>query len=340
MPLKRKEPTNNADENTFSKTQENLKKTKKTPPSEKSTTLRRSARIQSTKIEVTEEVIEKKKVQTKPKQSSSQKEEEKQSTSSSSPSNPQTISQPLEKRIWKIYYDNTEQKIAIYPGTQASEILKTIITIFSLPEDQGLLFLDEDGIPVGLSSAIPSETKLFMQKKQSFSDMLSSIQQSPPSWVWFQPSNRSTHFRKNNDLTVYQPQNESLSHCFGTLVMKTGKHYFTLLFEPLSCCVFAGIEAAEKFYQSEPNLEWVQSIKLMNLFDKEKSIGLSSESRYEIGFFVDMKKKILKVTNHTEQKVMATKKFDWNEVRPVTVFKHVVSITILKPNLSIPSWIK
>ena len=79
------------------------------------------------------------------------------------------------------------------------------MTIFSEPENPGLLFLDEDGIPVGLSSAIPSGTKLYMQKKQSFADRLSSLRPSQnnalspvqqvenPSWIWFEPSNRNTH---------------------------------------------------------------------------------------------------------------------------------------------------
>jgi len=94
-----------------------------------------------------------------------------------------------------------------------------------------LLFLDEDGILVGFSSAIPSGAKLFMLKKQSSADLLSSVQQSQnctpspvqqienPSWVWF---------------------------------------------EPLTCCVFAGIKDAEKFYQSKPGLEWFLSISLLS----------------------------------------------------------------------------
>jgi len=72
---------------------------------------------------------------------------------------------PSEKRVWVISYNGTEQQLGFYLGTQVSEILQTIRTIFSFSDDQDLLFFDENDVLLTLSSATPSNTKLFMRKK-------------------------------------------------------------------------------------------------------------------------------------------------------------------------------
>jgi len=116
--------------------------------------------------------------------------------------------------------------------------------------------------------------------------------------------------------------------------MRTGQHYFTLQIEPLEDCVQAGIEAAKRVDELSPNLQFLSSIKLKRLFQEK------DRSSYEAGFFVDMDQKVLKVTDHSRQKILTTKSFTFDYTRPAVKFKYSVSITIKEPNLSIPNWIE
>ena len=257
--------------------------------------------------------------------------------------NPLSTTSMFQKKIWSIYYNDTEQKVIIYPGSQVSEILGSIRMIFDFDEKQELLFLNEDGLPTVLSSAIPTETKLYMQKKQSVTDQIiesrvASLEPASIAWHWLEPSNPS-HKRKNNNFTVYQSSNQTMSHCFGSLVITTGTHYFTLLVEPVLCCVFAGIEASEKVYEEDLNSEFLNSMPLKTLVGDGPGFGLASKPVYEIGFLVNMNSKELTVTDHREKKVLKKKRFTWEAVRPVAYFKHEVSVTITNMSLPTPSWI-
>jgi len=249
-----------------------------------------------------------------------------------------------EKRVWSIFYDNTEQKITVFPETRLSEILESICTIYNFSRDQQLLFLDDNGIPIVLSSSIPTGTKIFMQKKQTLTEtiiaqMSQNLPSNTPEFYWLEPSN-SSHKRKNNNLTVYQPYHENMSHCFGSIIITSGKYYFTLLFEPLICCVFGGIEDSNKRNQERINSEFINEIKLYQLLGLDRHEGpLSSFPAYEVGFLVDMEKKILTVTNHRAKKLLTKQVFTWNQVSPFVFFKYVVSITITSAGSFIPSWV-
>ena len=247
-----------------------------------------------------------------------------------------------QKKVWSLFFDNTEQKIAVFPGTQTSDILTSIRSIYNFPESQELLFLDEDGIPIVLSAAIPTETKLYVQKKQSVTEAVTAqLLQEPkaPEWYWLEPGN-SSHKRKNNNLTVYQPVNETQSHCFGSIVLTSGKHYFTLLFEPLMCCVHGGIEDAHQAGKTRFDSAFLNEVNLRGLFEPDRGLGLTSKPAFEIGFLVDMDQKVLTVTNHPEKKIMTKKEFTWTAVSPVVYFKHEVSITITNGSSVVPAWIQ
>jgi|APCry1669189241_1035207.scaffolds.fasta_scaffold797861_1 hypothetical protein len=59
-----------------------------------------------------------------------------------------------------------------------------------MSEDQKLLFLDEDGIPIVLSSAIPNCTKIFLQKHQTETEkIIKEIKD--VNWIWLEPGNDS-----------------------------------------------------------------------------------------------------------------------------------------------------
>lgn len=209
------------------------------------------------------------------------------------------------------------------------------------------MFLDEDGIPIVFTSNLPQGTKLFLQKNESPTDqIISKIQEETKnnltsdfktiSWSWKEPEN-SSHKRKNNNLTVYQPQNETISHCFGDLVMTQGKIYYTLLIDPMMCCVYIGIEETGKNLEKKSS-EFLNQINFFKLFEGNAT---QIKPAIEAGFLIDMESKSLTITDH--EKNIVKKEFffnsTWKRVSPLVYFKHVISITISNCSLPIPSWI-
>jgi len=88
------------------------------------------------------------------------------------------------KKTIHVYHQDTVQLISFYPGTTRDEMIVTIKGCFKLPKESEIAFVDEDGVPVVLSSSMPNETKIYMQliekydqdndnkKKQNDSDSL------------------------------------------------------------------------------------------------------------------------------------------------------------------------
>lgn len=255
-------------------------------------------------------------------------------------------SNPSTKRVITIYFGSFQQPIAFYPETKTEEILKLISMLLKFPPNQELLFLDEDGIPVVFSNAIPSGTKLHVQKFQSETDKLVSEQESnkvkiPESvteikWKWLKPQNTS-HKLKNDDLTVYQPVNETCSYVWGSLVIDKGSCYFTLLFDPMMCCVNATV------YKTGVNYENIGSEHvnhdLPNLFEYNKL--MATNAHIEVGFVVNMDKKKFVIVDPKEKKVKKVVDLDksWTKVSPLLFFKHEVGVTIVNHSLPVPDWV-
>ena len=246
----------------------------------------------------------------------------------------------LSKRVWTIYRDDIEQRVAVYTGTSYDEIIILIKQLFKINENQNLLFLDEDGIPIVISSAIPNNTKIYLQIHQSVTEKFFNENQQIVlvNWTWLEPGNDS-HKRKNNNMTIFQPVNRNQSYCYGSLVIEKGTHYFTLLFEPLMCCVFAGVHRAGENLRNLSS-SFLTDINLPSLF--ENKIKSSLKSAIYIGFLVDMNKKILVITSHQDKEIKKSFKIpnEWEKVSPLVYFKHEVSITIVDSKLEIPEWAK
>ena len=147
----------------------------------------------------------------------------------------------------------------------------------------------------------------------------------------------STHKRKNDNKTIYQPSNETISRCKGSLIIDSGECYYTLLFEPLQCCVFASICNAEDEnvynYSSEEEdednkIDWVDFWRLWP--DYNDPHDYFPGPVIEAGFYVNMDKKLVVIYDAKLKK--ENKRFNFNlkrkKISPIVFFKHVVSITV------------
>jgi len=235
------------------------------------------------------------------------------------------------------YYNAMEQKISVYPGTPQSEIIETILKILNLKTAQ---FLDSDGSPLVISSHMPSGTKIFVSVPKPI-PLPKKI-----TWKWNTPHDSDntvsgSHYLKNSDMTVYQPDNRSSCGTYGTVKFTSGEKYWTLLIEPLQCCVEAGVVSA-----GDMNYSHLLGDKtdFWRLFEKEghDPHGSFPGPTIEAGFYLNMKDspRTLTVTDHRTEKVLARVEIPYKEVYPAVYFKHVVSINITGTDLDIPTWVK
>ena len=75
-----------------------------------------------------------------------------------------------EKKIFNFYYDLYCQKITVYQGTPSNEIISTLRDILQIPSEAKLEYLDEDGYPIVISSALPNEIKIYVKIKKTFTE--------------------------------------------------------------------------------------------------------------------------------------------------------------------------
>jgi hypothetical protein len=157
-------------------------------------------------------------------------------------------------KTFYFYYDMSCQNLAVYPGTPSDEIKLTIRDLLGIPPTSKVEYLNENGDPLVVSSALPDKIKIYVKIKKTFTEKFIEEQKKKEkekietknitkliSWTWLESSDPKNHKRKNENKTIYQKYNESMSMTKGTLKIESGEIYFTLLFEPLQCCVFAGI---------------------------------------------------------------------------------------------------
>ena len=162
-------------------------------------------------------------------------------------------------KLFYFYYDMSCQNLAIYPGTPSDEIKNTIRELLNIPPESKVEYLDEDGNPIVISSALPDKIKIYVKIKKTFTEKFieeqskNKIPTKPESinWTWLESDEPKYHLRKNNDKTIYQKYNHCIAITKGTLIIESGEIYFTLLFEPLQCCVFAGIYPIEEEKNNE-----------------------------------------------------------------------------------------
>ena len=250
-----------------------------------------------------------------------------------------------QKKIFNFYYDLYCQKLTVYEGTPANEIIATLREILQIPSESKLEYLDEDGYPIVISSALPNEIKIHVKIKKTFTEKFiesqnnNSNNNNPNSidWFWLESETPQTHKRKNNNKTIYQPCNENISRCKGSLIIDSGEWYYTLLFEPLQCCVFASVCNAEdeniynyrgKDEDDDNKIDLVDFWRLWPDYD-DPHVNFPGPV-IEAGFYVNMDKKLVVIYDAKLKKENKRFNFNnkWKKISPIVFFKHVVSITV------------
>ena len=248
-----------------------------------------------------------------------------------------------EKKIFNFYYDLCCQKLAVYPGTSSDEIKSTIREILEIPADKKVNYLDEEGNPIVISSALPNEIKIYIQIKKTFTEQIMEKKESSPNnalnsieWFWLEEKEGSTYDkysfeRKNNNKTVTHTSNSRSSFSFGSLVMDSGEYYYTLIFEPLQCCIYASV--CQSFRDSYltglyQEIDWFDFWRLWPDYPDPHTSYPGPIIR--AGFYVNMNLKLLIVYDNSKKKEIKRVEFnkEWNSIRPIVQFKHHVSISI------------
>ena len=152
-----------------------------------------------------------------------------------------------EKKVFNFHYDLCCQKLTVYPGTSSEEIKSTIREILEIPEEEKVNYLDEEGNPLVISSALPNNINIYVQKKQTFTKQFFEQnkdifnQENTIEWFWTEEKLKSTekpsYELSNNNKTVTNISSSRSSFCKGNLIMDSGEYYYTIFFEPLQCCV-------------------------------------------------------------------------------------------------------
>ena len=215
-----------------------------------------------------------------------------------------------EGKIFKFYYDMSCQNLTVYPGTPSKEIKNTIKELLNINPETKVEYLDENGYPMVISSALPDQIKIYVKIKKTFTEKFIEEQSknkkeaSPESisWIWYESEKPKYHFKKNGDKTIFQPYNECMAKTKGNLVIESGEIYYTLLFEPLQCCVYAGIYPIETT-DEEKARKFLSEMDFWRLWpDYDDPHNNFPGPIIEAGFYVNMNLKILIIYDNKKNK--------------------------------------
>ena len=113
--------------------------------------------------------------------------------------------------------------------------------------------------------------------------------------------------------------------------MDSGEYYYTLIFEPLQCCIYASV--CQSFRDSYltglyQEIDWFDFWRLWPDYPDPHTSYPGPIIR--AGFYVNMNLKLLIVYDNSKKKEIKRVEFnkEWNSIRPIVQFKHHVSISI------------
>ena len=244
-----------------------------------------------------------------------------------------------QKKVFNFYYDLMCQKLTVYTGTPANEIISTLRELLQINSNQKLEYIDEEGYPIVVSSALPNEIKIYVKIKKTFTEKFiesqnknkdNKIDNYSIEWFWLECDYPEICQRKNNNKTLCQPPCKSNVKCKGSLIISSGEYYYTIIFEPLKCCLSVSVFNAEdeEVYTNYRNDDDERKIEWINLWRLpiDKKIGPFNH----FGFYVNMDKKLVVIYDVSDEKEITRFNFNknWTKVSPIVFFKHEISITI------------
>ena len=237
------------------------------------------------------------------------------------------------KKIFNFYYDLCCQKLTVYSGTSAEEIKSTIREILEIPQDKQVRYLDEEGNPIVISSALPDQIKIYVEIKKTFTEKFleenkaknTTTTNNSIKWVWNKDEDDLEYKNSNEDKTV-KHCGDGMGFAKGTLIMEEGEYYYTILFEPLQCCVFGSVCDIDMTEWGD--VDWFDFWTLWPDYpDPHENFP---GPVINAGFYVNMAKKLLIVFDNNKKKEIKRINFkeEWKKICPCVYFKHDVSITV------------
>ena len=244
------------------------------------------------------------------------------------------------KKIFNFYYDLCCQKLTVYSGTSAEEIKSTIREILEIPQDKQVRYLDEEGNPIVISSALPDQIKIYVEIKKTFTEKFleenkakndnnnTTTTSTPNSikWVWNKDDENDLEYKNSNEDKTVKHCGDGMGFAKGTLIMEEGEYYYTILFEPLQCCVFGSV--CDINTTNGQNVDWFDFWTLWPDYP-DPHVNFPGPV-INAGFYVNMNKKLLIVYDHNNKKEIKRINFkeEWKNICPCVYFKHGVSITV------------
>ena len=241
----------------------------------------------------------------------------------------------MSKKTFNFYYDLCCQKLTVYSGTSSEEIKSTIREILEIPQDKQVRYLDEEGYPIVISSALPDQIKIYVEIKKTFTEKFieenkaknnntptpNSIQ-----WVWNKDNEDDLEYRNSNEDKTVKHVGDGMGFAKGTLIMESGEYYYTILFEPLQCCISSSVCPIDTANGNK--VEWFDFWNIWPDYpDPHENFP---GPVINAGFYVNMNKKLFVVCDNNKKKEIKRYNFkeEWNKICPCVYFKHGVSITV------------
>ena len=126
------------------------------------------------------------------------------------------------KKVFNFYYDLCCQKLTVYSGTSSDEIKSTIREILEIPQDKQVRFLDEEGNPIVISSALPDQIKIYVEIKKTFTEKFleenqekNENNQNLIKWVW----NKGLEYENLNENKTVKHMGGVMGFAKGTLII-------------------------------------------------------------------------------------------------------------------------
>jgi hypothetical protein len=262
-----------------------------------------------------------------------------------------------QKKCLRFFFQGSEQKLIVYTGIPTSEITSTLKILLGIKDDQKVLFLDEEGIPLVLSSFLPTETKIFVSigdlVTQAIQNVLPNREASgtqvvetsePKEWIWVKEVSKATFVNDQTFLTFGLDR----TIVYGEALKKNGTHYWRIKISHLMCCHDFGIcnGKLEATFDTSYHTESDKVVGLPGNLPGESSgpastgCGSLNIKNNIFGIFVDMDKKICLIVNETNNRMYKYEKFKFEDVVPFYVArKHDVEVSLVDTNQKAPEWV-
>lgn len=161
-------------------------------------------------------------------------------------------------------------------------------------------YLDEDGDTVVLSSHIPDGEKIFVVTVKSAPKV-----EEIPVWTWDPDTKQcSSHVLTNSSKRFGQDENHGIGGIAATHGFTSGKHYWKLYYENLTCCVTGGVAWKADGHGA---LKWIMLENTAHFSEKllgedSWSKAHSGEERFnvEVGFLLDIEERTLRIFRYCQ----------------------------------------